>query len=234
MKKQTVRTWGKIGLYVTLLFFGGVIGVLGRTYQLQAVVMVYFLLLTTMFAGRLSDRVVDGRVRRLLVASAWMMIVFFLLRGMKYYVFREAQGISRFLWYSYYVPILVLAALSVLAAVALDEDRREKILFTAVALGAVTGVLILLILTNDLHQLYLQQGVPLDFPWCQYFSEVRIWCFMHLAFLPDGKAAISSNSRRPPVLWWPVFGSAVFPLGLFPPIRGMRNCFYGQSLQRKL
>ncbi len=153
MKKQTVRTWGKIGLYVTLLFFGGVIGVLGRTYQLQAVVMVYFLLLTTMFAGRLSDRVVDGRVRRLLVASAWMMIVFFLLRGMKYYVFREAQGISRFLWYSYYVPILVLAALSVLAAVALDEDRREKILFTAVALGAVTGVLILLILTNDLHQL---------------------------------------------------------------------------------
>lgn len=127
MARQVRISAIKILLFISLLFLGGFLDVLGRPFQLKTLTTIYYLVLAVMFLGRLLDRIVDVRVRCFLTASAWMVVLLFMLRGLKYHAFREIELIERLLWYLYYVPNLTLPAFSLLAALAVDEGRgREK------------------------------------------------------------------------------------------------------------
>jgi len=152
MSKQAKISFGKIALFVVLLFFGGLLDVFGRDRGLQTLSTVYYLLLSVVFVFRISDRVVDPKVRRYLTLSAWMVVFFFLLRGLKYYVFRDLDTVARHLWYFYYVPNLMVPELSLLAALAVDEEAGKRKATGKFFLRMITVLLMGLVLTNDLHQ----------------------------------------------------------------------------------
>lgn len=100
----------------------------------------------------LQRRIVNRTARRCLCGIASLMIFWFVIRTLKYDVFYEPV-LRRYSWYCYYIPLLSIPSLSVIAALKMRESENQKRRqWTGIFLVITVGV-ILLVMTNDLHQL---------------------------------------------------------------------------------
>ena len=100
-----------------------------------------------------ADRIIDRDTRKYLAAVAAMIVLWVTLRGAKYIAFEETEAVARHIWYLYYIPALLIPLFSLFTALSVGRqewNRRPALVRFAVCL---TVLLILLILTNDLHEL---------------------------------------------------------------------------------
>ena len=110
----------------------------------------------------LQRRIVNRTARRCLCGIASLMVFWFVIRTLKYNVFYEPV-LRRYSWYGYYVPLLAIPSLSVIAALKMRESENQKRRqWTGIFLVITVGV-ILLVMTNDLHQLVFR--FPAEKPW---------------------------------------------------------------------
>ena len=100
-----------------------------------------------------SKRIIQVQVRHYLIAVSGLMVFWFVIRSMKYYFITDI-GIARQLWYLYYLPMLFIPLFSLFVAISLGKPENAKLSKTALVLLYIPTVLcLLLVLTNDLHQL---------------------------------------------------------------------------------
>lgn len=101
----------------------------------------------------LNWRIFGRDTRRPLIASACLMILYMLVRTAKYDFFSSQDIVLRHLWYAYYIPMIAIPPLQFLAALNIGRqegrpvDPRWRLLFIP------TALLVVGIMTNDLHQL---------------------------------------------------------------------------------
>ena len=100
-----------------------------------------------------SEHIIARDTRKYLVAIAGLTVAWITLRGAKYIAFEETGVIARHVWYLYYVPALLIPLCSLLAALSVGRQERDRRPWKARFSVGLTVLLILLILTNDLHQL---------------------------------------------------------------------------------
>lgn len=98
------------------------------------------------------QRIVQKQVRRYLTGVSLLLILWFTLRSAKYFIFWQ-PNVTRYLWYLYYLPMLFIPTLALLIAMSLGKPDEYKLPKSVLLLFAVSGVLLILVLTNDLHQL---------------------------------------------------------------------------------
>ena len=101
----------------------------------------------------LHFRVTDQRLRRLLWAVVMAPLLFLALQVLKYCLAFERPSFIRLCWYAYYCPIMALPVLLLAVSEAIylpPEQPLPKWIRVVPAAGA---ALVLLVLTNDLHQL---------------------------------------------------------------------------------
>lgn len=98
-------------------------------------------------------RMMHSHIRSYLLGIATLMLFWIFVRTLKWYAFDIFDAIERFLWYCYYIPTILIPLLSFFAALCLGkpEDWRPRRGYHLLLIPAV--LLILGILTNDLHQL---------------------------------------------------------------------------------
>ena len=100
-----------------------------------------------------SKRIIQVQVRHYLIAVSGLMVFWFVIRSMRYYFITDI-GIARQLWYLYYLPMLFIPLFSLFVAISLGKPASAKLSKTALVLLYIPTVLcLLLVLTNDLHQL---------------------------------------------------------------------------------
>ncbi len=100
-----------------------------------------------------SKRIVQVQVRHYLIAVSGLMVFWFVIRSMRYYFITDI-GIARQLWYLYYLPMLFIPLFSLFVAISLGKPASARLSKTALVLLYIPTVLcLLLVLTNDLHQL---------------------------------------------------------------------------------
>lgn len=100
-----------------------------------------------------SKRIMQVQVRHYLIAVSGLVVFWFVIRSMKYYFITDI-GIARQLWYWYYLPMLFIPLFSLFVAISLGKSKNFKLSKTALLLLSIPTVLcLLLVLTNDLHQL---------------------------------------------------------------------------------
>ena len=100
-----------------------------------------------------SKRIMQVQVRHCLIAVSGLMVFWFVIRSMKYYFITDI-GIARQLWYWYYLPMLFIPLFSLFVAISLGKPENARLSKTALLLLSIPTVLcLLLVLTNDLHQL---------------------------------------------------------------------------------
>ena len=95
-------------------------------------------------------RIVQTQVRRYLLAISALMVLWILLRSIKFSI--ENTDAERWLWYFYYFPMLFIPMLSVFVSRSLGKGEDFRLPRWTKLLYFPTLLLLLLVLTNDLHQ----------------------------------------------------------------------------------
>ncbi|MBR6452529.1 MAG: hypothetical protein IKS87_07470, partial [Lachnospiraceae bacterium] len=101
----------------------------------------------------LNRRIIDRRQNACLVSTASMLLLLHGLQILKYHFTGGSPLIARYLWYSYYIPMTLAPLFTVLAALRIGRRGKDPAGRRALFLTILAGVLILGIMTNDLHQL---------------------------------------------------------------------------------
>ena len=100
-----------------------------------------------------SKRIMQVQVRHCLIAVSGLMVFWFVIRTIKYFFITD-PGIIRQLWYWFYLPMLFIPLFSLFVAISLGKPENARLSKTALLLLSIPTVLcLLLVLTNDLHQL---------------------------------------------------------------------------------
>ena len=99
-----------------------------------------------------SKRIVQTQVRRNLVAVSLLNVFWFFIRSIKYY-FVSDPDFSRQLWYWYYFPMLFIPLFSVFVSMSLGKPENYRLPKWTSLLYIPTVLCLLLVVTNDFHQL---------------------------------------------------------------------------------
>ena len=122
-----------------------------------------------------SKRIIQVQVRHYLIAVSCLLVFWFVIRSTNYFFTADAS-IERQLWYWYYLPMLFIPLFSVFVAVSLGRPANARLSKTTLLLYIPTVLCLLLVLTNDLHQLVF------TFPAGEVWSDKNngyIWGFVH-------------------------------------------------------
>lgn len=118
--------------------------------------------LTIIWGLSLRNRIIQVQTRRYLTVISALAIIWMLLRTMKFFFIPE-QSMMRPVWYLYYLPMLFIPLMAVFVAASLGKPENYRLPKGALALYIPTALMLLLVLTNDFHQLVFV--FPSGKPW---------------------------------------------------------------------
>ena len=99
----------------------------------------------------IHKRVVQKAAKNTLIFISWLMIFWFIVRSIKYF-FAMDVNVERYLWYSYYLPMLFIPQAAVQTAVLLGQPEEYILPKWLKFLYVPTTLCFLLVLSNDFHQ----------------------------------------------------------------------------------
>lgn len=153
-------------------------------------------------------RVIQPTVRRYLAAVSALIVFWFVVRTMKY-LFAYDIFIRRWLWYSYYIPMLMIPLLALFISMSLGKPENYRLGGWAALLTLPTVVFTMIVLTNDLHRLIFTfpDGVEWSdengkYAACYYFAiGWVIVCALAAFVIMVIKCRRSERRKYIPVLW---------------------------------
>ena len=96
-------------------------------------------------------RLLPSPARRCILAAGGMMLLFLLIRSVKYRLAVYASLLEHFCWYAFYVPMAFIPALFLATCLCMEPERRGR--KTQIRLTLIAAAVIsLLVATNDLHK----------------------------------------------------------------------------------
>lgn len=101
---------------------------------------------------RIYNRITTKHLQRIIVSLSIFIVMFLLLRFIKYKFFKTNDIAMRYLWYAYYIPQTAIPILLFYAACYVGYDEKKSIKWLK-WLIIPTTIMIILIMTNDIHQL---------------------------------------------------------------------------------
>ena len=235
----------RIGLYYLLLAVNifPCASLIPDRFPTRNLSTIYLLLLSVClvlyYAHRVPPRSSFAPTMQLL---SWMGLLLILLRGVKYSAFAEVGVLARHTWYLYYVPMLLLPLfLFRIALLVTPKERGWEARAWYPALG-LTLALILLVLSNDLHQQVF--AFRLDFfDWDRSHSHgwlfyvVTLWQYaLYLAavLILVSKCRIGGSRRSARILLIPfAVGAALNVLlftGTMPKLNGSHLVEFPEAL----
>ena len=97
-------------------------------------------------------RIVQKQVRRYLLVVSVLIVFWMAMRTAKYFLVMDPSG-DRLIWYAYYIPMLFIPLMSLFVALSLGKAENDHLPKWTAILYVPTTILVLLVLTNDFHQL---------------------------------------------------------------------------------
>lgn len=145
----------KWSVFVLLCYFslGIVSSIIEFPSYLYQTEEIFFIMTIIIWMITVRRRLVQHNSRAVLISMGILLGMLFVLRSLKYYYVSEIYGLGRYLWYLYYIPLIYVPVQSLHAALTIHRPegiRKKK--FVSI-LYIVAGVLVILVLTNESHQL---------------------------------------------------------------------------------
>lgn len=170
--------------------------------------MIHFGILIT-WGLSVHQRIMQGQIRSYLLSISILMVYWLVIRTMKYLFFIESPYFNNLLWYSYYIPMLLIPLIGLFMALHLGKAGDYRLPKWANFLYIPTFLLIGLVLTNDLHQnvFAFYPGdiwIELDYQYKIGYWLVFAW-MLTTAFITLGililKSRVPRSKRK---LWLPL------------------------------
>ena len=165
-----------------------------------------YLLLFSLWGYSLDRRIIQKQTLHCLRLTAALMLVWLILRTLKY-EFVTDLTVARYIWYLYYLPMLFIPLLGVYIALSLGKSEEFRLTGRIGALAIIPAVLVLLVITNDLHQqmFAFNSGVPDNdgyshgiFYFCSMGWMVACMIFSLVLLLKKSRVPCSKRKRLAP------------------------------------
>lgn len=98
-------------------------------------------------------RITQNDIQKYLIISASLMVFWFIVREAKYHFLYEIDIVCRYLWYSYYIPMILLPAILFVTALRIGRTKTRPLWRSWNLLFVPAVIMIAGVFTNDLHQL---------------------------------------------------------------------------------
>lgn len=121
-------------------------------YEISLIRTGIYMFLFMMWGISVKRRVLNENVRHYLISVAFLMLFWFAVRSMKYHFFAN-MNVQRYLWYAYYVPMIFIPLFSFFISLMLGKSEYYTLPKWTKIFYLPAAVLLLLVLTNDIHQL---------------------------------------------------------------------------------
>ena len=154
--KVVKTTLGRLSVYYLLLAIGIIpcANIIPDAFPARNLSTIYLLFLSACLIRYYSYRVTGaGTISVLMKALSWMEFLLILLRGLKYSVFAGVDVLARHTWYLYYLPMLLIPLFLFYISLLVSPSGDEHIPKQWYLIAAVTIIIIVIVLTNDLHGL---------------------------------------------------------------------------------
>ncbi len=154
--------------------------------------------------------ILSVKIRRLMLSVVFFMVMYILIGSAKNRIFLDGNYAGRFLWYLYYVPQIFATFLAFIIAFRVgkrEEYRLPKIFYFLFGFAV---VLVMLYLTNDIHQLAFRFNLDFvawdqDYDWDILFYISTAWIYFFLIagviLLSVKCRAINKKKALIPVFW---------------------------------
>lgn len=160
--------------------------------------------------------IVSPWTRRLLLAIVALIVLWLLLRIVKWRLTSTGSDVSRFLWYSFYLPICLMPALGVFCISSVGKPPAWRPGWPCVALVLVALVLFLGVATNDYHGLMFRFSPPLRVGGLRYgYGPLRHVVVGFVVACTLGTIAMLVRRSHVPV------SRSLLVLPLVPPVLGV-------------
>ena len=155
----------------------------------------------------LNKHVVQKKVRQYLTAIGCLMVCWFFLRTVKYHILLDPLG-GHICWYLYYIPMILIPTFGLSATLLMDGEEKKTTNWITGILLFFSVVLIVCVLTNDLHQQVFRFEGPVPYSDKNYsygilFMLIQFWiiaCLVIMEILLVKKSRIPDRKR----FWLPV------------------------------
>lgn len=151
-KKQ--RNWNQVifvGLVIAALLCR-IVGKVSPRYLFWGILRtLIYIVLYIGWGISIHKRVVQKAAKNTLIFISGLMIFWFIVRSIKYF-FAMDVNVERYLWYSYYLPMLFIPQAAVQTAVLLGQPEEYILPKWLKLLYVPTTLCFLLVLSNDFHQ----------------------------------------------------------------------------------
>lgn len=155
----------------------------------------------------LNKHVVQKKVRQYLTAIGCLMVCWFFLRTVKYHILLDPLG-GHICWYLYYIPMILIPTFGLSATLLMDGAEKKTTKWITGILLFFSVVLIVCVLTNDLHQQVFRFEGPIPYSDKNYsygilFMLIQLWiiaCLVIMEILLVKKSRIPDRKR----FWLPV------------------------------
>ena len=126
------------------------------------------------WAASVHKRITNRRLRRLLLSAAALLLFYLALQVCRYGIFHDRTVLCRYCWYLFYLPLTTFPVLLLAVALVIHQPEgwRLPLWFWVLAGGA--GLMVLGVLTNDLHMWFKYFPGPV---WTDDGTEQSRWLF---------------------------------------------------------
>ncbi|SCG89787.1 Uncharacterised protein [uncultured Clostridium sp.] len=155
----------------------------------------------------LNKHVVQKKMRQYLTAVGCLMVCWFFLRTVKYHILLDPLG-GHICWYLYYIPMILIPTFGLSATLLMDGEEKKTTKWITGILLFFSVILIICVLTNDLHQQVFRFEGPIPYSDKNYgygilFMLIQLWiiaCLVIMEILLVKKSRIPDRKR----FWLPV------------------------------
>lgn len=132
--------------------------------------------------GRIACHgIIQKTTRRCLGWVSALLVFWIAVSTCKHLIFENDVMIVRYLWYLYYVPQILTAVLGLNIAIMAGKGENVRLGKGGMALLGAGAALILLVLTNDLHQMVF--SFPEGVPWTNAACTHEVWYYLIMSLI---------------------------------------------------
>jgi len=173
------------------------------------VILIIYLGVLVSWGTSVYDRIVNKAIRRHLIILVMLMMFWMLMRTLRFTVFYYVFPVGQWCWYAYYISMILIPQICLFAAKYIGKPNSYHLPRKWYWMYIPSLVLIVGILTNDLHQWAFRFHLGYEAGWNDYertflYYAAVVWIFVCIALMI---AEIVRRCRVPGVhkmIWLPI------------------------------
>lgn len=154
----------------------------------HVLVLIIYIGILVSWGMSVYDRIVNKSIRHYLVMLMGLMMFWMLMRTLRLTVFLYVFPIGQWCWYAYYIPMILIPQLCFFAVKYIGEPEEYKMSKKWHLMSIPSLILIVGILTNDLHQWAFRFHLGFEAGWDTYrrgflYYIAVVWIFLCLVMM---------------------------------------------------